>query len=80
MMRSNSPPTKLERIPFARPPGRTRIVANKALRAWPPRRPRPLSRRCLSLRALCITRDECDRSLDLFVDALAAASPDSKAL
>ena len=39
----------------------------QGLRAWPPRPPSPLYRGARVLSApLCITRDECDRSLDLF--------------
>ena len=52
----------------------------QGLRAWPLVRPSPFIEALAFSPPLCITKDECDRSLDLFVDALAAATPELDAL
>ena len=67
---------KDRRIPFARADGAHRIVANKAFELGLLIRPSPFIEALAFSPPLCITKDECDRSLDLFVDALAAATPE----
>jgi L-2,4-diaminobutyrate transaminase len=71
---------KDRRIPFARADGAHRIVANKAFELGLLIRPSPFIEALAFSPPLCITKDECDRSLDLFVDALAAATPELDAL
>jgi L-2,4-diaminobutyrate transaminase len=71
---------KERRIPFSRAAAAHRIVANKAFELGLVVRPSPFLEALAFSPPLCITKDECDRSLDLFVDALAAASPDLDAL
>jgi L-2,4-diaminobutyrate transaminase len=71
---------KDRRIPFARAAGAHRIVANKAFELGLLIRPSPFIEALAFSPPLCITKDECDRSLDLFVNALAAATPELDAL
>ena len=71
---------KARRIPFARAAGAHRIVANKTYELGLLVQPSPFIEALAFSPPLCITRDECDRSLDLFVDALAAACPELEAL
>ena len=65
---------------IARAAGAHRIVANKAFELGLLIRPSPFIDALAFSPPLCITKDECDRSLDLFVDALAAATPELDSL
>jgi L-2,4-diaminobutyrate transaminase len=67
---------KGKRVPFPRAAGAHRIVANKAFELGLVVRASPFIEALAFSPPLCITKDECDRALDLFVDALAAATPE----
>jgi L-2,4-diaminobutyrate transaminase len=71
---------KGKRVPFPRAAAAHRIVANKAFELGLVVRPSPFIEALAFSPPLCITKDECDRSLDLFVDALEAATPELDAL
>jgi L-2,4-diaminobutyrate transaminase len=64
------------RTPFPRAAGAHRIVANRAFELGLIIRPSPFIEALAFSPPLCITKDECDRALDLFVEALDAASPE----
>jgi L-2,4-diaminobutyrate transaminase len=64
------------RSTFSRAAGAHRIVANRAFELGLIVRPSPFIEALAFSLPLCITRDECDRALDLFADALDAASPE----
>ncbi len=67
---------KAKRVPFPRAAGAHRIVANKAYELGLVVRPSPFLEALAFSPPLCITKDECDRALDIFADALAAATPE----
>lgn len=71
---------KGRRIRFARAAGAHRIVADRAFELGLVIRPSPFIEALAFSPPLCITKDECDRALDLFADALRAASPEPDAL